>query len=57
MLSEKTLIVLEYLQDYYKYNSKPINPIDVNIDGLTLLDITIAFSELNNNGFMQHVSR
>lgn len=57
MLSEKTLIVLEYLQDYYKYNSKPINPIDVNIDGLTLLDITIAFSELNNNGFIQHVSR
>lgn len=54
LLSEKTLIVLEYLKEYFKSNSKLINPSDINIKGLTPIDINIAFTELHNSGLIEH---
>lgn len=57
MLNEKTLAVKKYLEDYFKLNSELINPSDVHIDGLTPLDIILAFGELNNIGFIKHISQ
>lgn len=57
MLSEKTLLVEKYLKNYFKCNSELINPFDVHIDELTPLDIIFAFGELNNIGFIKHISR
>ena len=49
-LNKNTEIVWKYLQKYFASNSKAICPLDVHIDGLTVNDINIAFSELNNTG-------
>lgn len=57
MLNKKTLTVKKYLENYFKLNSELINPCDVYIDGLTPLDIILAFGELNNIGFIKHISR
>ena len=50
ILSKNSLIVWEYLINYFKTNSKPITPLDVSIPQLSIEEINIAFSELNNTG-------
>ncbi|MBY6916005.1 hypothetical protein FDB28_10450 [Clostridium botulinum] len=50
MLSKNSLIVWEYLKKYFKTNSKPITPLEVSIPELSIEEINIAFSELNNTG-------
>lgn len=55
---EKFFKVYKYLENYFDpdKNVKPINPCDVVIDGLSLVDINIAFSILNNYGFIRHIN-
>ncbi|OSA69853.1 hypothetical protein [Clostridium botulinum] len=50
MISKNSSLVLKYIKNYFKTHSEPITPLDVHIEGLTLVDINIAFAELNNNG-------
>lgn len=57
MLNKKTLTVWKYLKNYFKTSNELINPYDVNIDGLTPIDINIAFTELHNSGLIHYVPR
>lgn len=52
MLDTKVAIVLTYLKEYFKVNSKPIEVVNININGLTSNDILEAIDTLDNLGYL-----
>lgn len=52
MLDNKSLIVLAYLKNYFKTNTKPITALEINIKELTFNDIEKAIETLVDRGYI-----